>query len=87
MSELFFKNFEVLAATPNCIQKLRELILQLAVQGKLVPQDLSDEPASALIERIKSERKRLIKEGKLKKHQSEPAVDVSVLSWRICEGT
>lgn len=52
----FLDNFGHLADTPNGIQKLRELILQLAVQGKLVPQDLSDEPASVLLEKIKAEK-------------------------------
>ncbi|TQQ12237.1 restriction endonuclease subunit S [Vibrio cholerae] len=49
------------------IKKLRELILELAVRGKLVPQDPSDEPASVLLERISDERTRLIAEGKIKK--------------------
>ncbi|MGV1717907.1 restriction endonuclease subunit S [Vibrio furnissii] len=48
------------------IKKLRELILELAVRGKLVPQDLNDEPASVLLERIKDERRAEAKNGKLK---------------------
>ena len=47
-------------------QQLKNSILQLAVQGKLVPQDPNDEPASALIERIRAKRERLIKEKKIK---------------------
>ena len=47
--------------------KLRKSILQEAIQGKLVPQDPADEPASVLLERIKEEKLRLVKEGKLKK--------------------
>lgn len=65
--ETFFEQFELLADAPNGVQKLRELILQLAVQGKLVPQDPNDEPASVLLERIEAEKKRLVKEGKIKK--------------------
>ena len=48
-------------------EALRKSILQEAVQGKLVPQDPSDEPAEALLERIRAEKRRLIKEGKIKK--------------------
>lgn len=49
------------------IKKLRQKILDLAIHGKLVPQDPNDEPASVLLERIKAEKERLIKEGKIKK--------------------
>ena len=48
-------------------KKLRQKILDLAIHGKLVPQDPNDEPASVLLERIKAEKERLIKEGKIKK--------------------
>ncbi len=49
------------------IKKLRELILELAVRGKLVPQDPNDEPASELLKRIQAEKAKLIAEGKIKK--------------------
>ena len=52
------------------IKKLRELILELAVRGKLVPQDANDEPASELLKRIQAEKTKLIAEGKLKKEKS-----------------
>ncbi|MFR9217944.1 MAG: restriction endonuclease subunit S [Alistipes onderdonkii] len=48
-------------------KKLRQKILDLAIHGKLVPQDPTDEPASVLLERIKAEKERLIKEGKIKR--------------------
>jgi len=51
------------------IKKLRELILELAVRGKLVSQDLNDEPASELLKQIAKEKARLIKEGKIKKQE------------------
>ena len=49
------------------IQKLRNLILDLAIRGKLVPQDPNDEPANELIKRIQIEKAKLVDEGKLKK--------------------
>ena len=48
-------------------QQLRNSILQQAIQGRLVPQDPNDEPASVLLERIRKEKEQLVKEGKLKK--------------------
>lgn len=56
------------------IKKIRELILELAVRGKLVPQDPNDEPASVLLEKIVKEKARLIKEGKIKKQKPLPAI-------------
>jgi type I restriction enzyme, S subunit len=60
----------------NChgTKKLRELILDLAVQGKLVPQDPDDEPASELLKKIAEEKERLIKEGKIKKQKPLPKI-------------
>lgn len=48
-------------------QQLKNAILQLAIQGKLVPQDPTDEPASVFLEKIKQKKDRLIAEGKIKK--------------------
>ena len=53
---------------------LRKSILQEAIQGKLVPQDSNDEPASVLLERIRAEKQRLIKEGKIKKDKHESII-------------
>ena len=55
-------------------ERLKKSILQEAVQGKLVPQDPSDEPAEALLERIRAEKQRLIKEGKIKKDTHESVI-------------
>lgn len=54
------------------IKKLRELILELAVRGRLVPQDPNDEPASVLLEKVATEKARLTREGVIKKEQSSP---------------
>ncbi|MBE3105421.1 restriction endonuclease subunit S [Klebsiella pneumoniae] len=56
------------------IKKLRELILELAVRGKLVPQDPNDEPASVLLERIAAEKAELVKQGKIKKQKPLPEI-------------
>jgi len=58
---------ELLATAPGGVAKLRELILTLAVQGKLVPQDPADEPAGVLLQKIRAEKDRLIAEGKIKR--------------------
>ena len=54
--------------------QLKKSILQIAVQGKLVPQDPNDEPASVLLERIRTEKERLIKEGKIKRDKNESVI-------------
>jgi len=58
---------ELLATAPGGVANLRELILTLAVQGKLVPQDPADEPAGMLLQKIRAEKDRLMAEGKIKR--------------------
>ncbi len=58
-------------------KKLRQKILDLAIRGKLVPQDPNDEPASILLERIRAEKEQLIKEGKIKRSKKSAATDKS----------
>mgnify|MGYP000372900776 CR=1 FL=1 len=72
-------------------KKLRQKILDLAIRGKLVPQDPNDEPASVLLERIKEEKERLIKEGKIKKSKKTVSSDTYHYEnkylpkgWTIC---
>ncbi len=64
---LLEQHFDVAFAAPDGIKKLRELILTLAMQGKLVPQDPNDEPASELLRSIEIEKQRLLKERKIGK--------------------
>ena len=72
-------------------KKLRQKILDLAIRGKLVPQDPNDEPASVLLERIRAEKERLIKEGKIKrskKPSSEEEIEAPFEipgSWKWCK--
>ncbi|MGN5147383.1 restriction endonuclease subunit S [Aeromonas veronii] len=68
------------------IKKLRELILELAVRGKLVPQDPSDEPASVLLERIAAEKALLVKEGKIKKPKALPEIDEEEKPFELPDG-
>ena len=58
-------------------KKLRQKILDLAIHGKLVPQDPNDEPASVLLERIRAEKERLIAEGKIKRSKKSATSDTS----------
>ncbi|MBL4237346.1 restriction endonuclease subunit S [Vibrio fluvialis] len=65
------------------VKKLRELILELAVRGKLVPQDPNDEPASVLLERIAAEKAQLVKEKKIKKPRKYEPIDDNSLPFNI----
>ena len=60
--------------TQSFPEKLKKCILQYAVQGKLVPQDPADEPASVLLERIRAEKEQLIKKGKIKRDKHESVI-------------
>lgn len=68
------------------IKKLRELILELAVRGKLVPQDPNDEPASALLKRIAAEKAELVKQGKIKKQKQLPEISEEEKPFELPEG-
>lgn len=67
-------NFEMLFTTESSIDALKQTLLQLAVMGKLVPQDESDEPASELLKRIQAEKAKLVADGKIKK--SKPLAEI-----------
>ncbi len=84
--ETFFTNFGHLADAPNGVQKLRELILQLAVQGKLVPQDAEDEPASVFLERIRAEKESLLREKKTRASKTLPEITVDEAFYPLPKG-
>ena len=71
---MLLSNLNLLATAPGGVARLRELILTLAVQGKLVPQDPKDEPASELLKKIRAEKDRLIAEGKIKRDKPLAAI-------------
>jgi len=80
------EGFNLLATAPDGIKRLRELILNLAVQGKLVPQDPNDELASVLLQKIRAEKDRMIAEGKIKKDKSLPAICDDEKPFELPEG-
>lgn len=73
--ERLLAHYEKIADAPDAIARLRRFILDLAVRGKLVPQNPSDEPASELLKRIAAEKARLVKAGEIRKPKPLPAVD------------
>src|SRR5258705_10238791 len=66
-AERLLTHYEQIADAPDAIARLRRFILDLAVRGKLVPQDANDEPASELLKRIGKEKARLVKAGEISK--------------------
>ena len=68
-------HFDTLLTTEHSVDKLKETILQLAVMGKLVPQDPNDELASVLLEKIAADKEQLIKDGVIKKKNSSLETD------------
>ena len=81
--ETFFENLELLADAPNGVQKLREMILLLAFQGKLVPQDSGDESAAVLLEKINLEKYRLLREKKIKNQKQLPLIEPEKLPFDL----
>ena len=67
-------HFDTLFTTESSIDALKQTLLQLAVMGKLVPQDANDEPASELLKRIQAEKAKLIADGKIKKDKPLPPI-------------
>jgi len=80
------RHFDLIAQAPGGVARLRELILTLAVQGKLVPQDPSDEPASELLKKIRAEKDRLIAEGKIKRDTPQAEITDEEKQFELPEG-
>lgn len=80
-AERLLAHYERIADSPNAIARLRRFILDLAVRGKLVPQDAKDEPASELLKRIAKEKARLVKAGAIRK---PPALEPVNESEALC---
>ncbi len=83
--ELIEKYFDTAFTSEAGVKKLRELILTLAMQGKLVPQSPSDKPASELLKEIKTEKEKLIKEGKIKTQKELPPIKPEEIPYEIPE--
>ena len=80
---MLLKEFSTIFDRPEKVKKLREYILSLAVRGKLVEQDENDEPASVLLERIREEKERLVKEKKIKKVRCN--ISRTFVRYTICK--
>src|SRR5690606_10894523 len=83
------QHFDLLFSGPMgawAIDRLKDTILQLAVMGKLVPQNPGDEPASELLKRIDAEKARLVKEGKIKKQKPLPPVSDDEKPFELPQG-
>jgi type I restriction enzyme S subunit len=78
--------FDLAIRTVEDVQALRQTILQLAVKGQLVAQDPKDEHASVLLERIKNEKDRLVKEGKIRKQKKLPPISEEEVPFEVPEG-
>lgn len=79
-------HFDTLFTTEASIDQLKQTILQLAVMGKLVPQDPNDEPANVLLEKISAEKSRMIKEGKIGKERPAPDITNGSTSIKVPTG-
>ena len=74
-TDLLFDQFDTLLTTPDDVAHLRTAIFQLAVEGKLVLQDLADEPATELLKHIQVDREQSIREKKIRKTKSLPPIE------------
>ena len=82
----FIEVFDTVAEAPGGIERLRELVLQLAVRGRLVPQDSGAESAAVLLEHIAEERARLVRAKKIGKQKPVPDLDHSATAVELPSG-
>ena len=76
-------HYERIMDAPDAIARVRQFILDLAMRGKLVPQDARDEPASKLLKRIAAEKERLLKVGKIKIALPVDAVGIAEVAFAL----
>ncbi len=79
-------HFDLLLQTPADVDRLQQTLLQLAVKGRLVPQDPKDEPAAELLKRIRAEKERLVAEGKIKREKPLPSIIDNELPFDVPGG-
>ena len=84
-TDLLFDQFDTLLTTPDDVARLEAAVLQLAVQGKVVPQDPDDEPATKLFERIRAEKERLVREGQIRKPKPLPPIEADEIPYELPE--
>ena len=83
---MLLKEFSTIFDRPEKVKKLREYILSLAVRGKLVKQDENDEPASVLLDRIREEKDRVVKEKKIKKEKQLTEISEDEIPYELPKG-
>src|ERR1700732_1849929 len=90
-AEGLLAHYEQIADAPDAIARLRRFILDLAVRGKLVPQDPNDEPAVELLKRIAAEKERLVEAGEIKvrnvaaRGRDEPIAFDCPMGWAVTD--
>ena len=81
----FIEVFDTVAEAPGGIERLRELVLQLAVRGKLVPQDAGDGPATSILERNAKKKKHLVDQRKISKPKALPNLSLNAIPFNVPE--
>lgn len=83
---ILFDHFDAITDAPDGVKRLRSLVLRLALEGRLVRQDSSDEPVAGLLKRIDEERKRIASENRFRLHQQAGISAKDSLPWAVPEG-